>query len=63
MTTDTDRLDFLIKHEAHVGWCRDGEYCDVYKSDEESEYRCLNKNYKFYTDPRTAIDEAIKNNP
>ena len=61
MSTDTERLDFLIKHEAHVGWCRDGEYCDVYQSDWEDGYSVMNKPGQFFSDPRAAIDEAIKN--
>lgn len=63
MKTDTERLDFLIKYEAHVGWCRDGEYCDVYQSEEEDGYRGMNKIGQFFTDPRAAIDEAMKINP
>lgn len=60
MITDTERLDFLLKHEAHVGWCRDGEYCDVYQSDREDGYSCMNDQGQFFTDPRTAIDAAMK---
>lgn len=62
MKTDTERLDFLIKYEAHVGWCRDGEYCDVYQSDLEDGYNCMNTPRQFFTDPRSAIDEAMKIN-
>lgn len=41
----------------------DGEYCDVYQSEEEDGYRGMNKIGQFFTDPRAAIDEAMKNNP
>lgn len=60
MITDTERLEFLIKYEAHVGWCRDGEFCDVYQSDWENGYSGMNNQGQFFTDPRAAIDTAIQ---
>lgn len=62
MITYKERLDFLIKYEAHVGWRRDGDYCSVYKSDYEDGFVCMNANYKFFADPRQAIDAAIIHN-
>lgn len=58
---DTERLDFVMRHEAWIAWSKDGESCRLFHRDEDGEpMPMLGWGARHWShNPREAIDAAI----
>lgn len=56
---DTERLEFLVRLRAWIGWSKDRECCAVYRRDDEGYTEPMTGWSPSYLTPREAIDAAI----